>query len=160
SKKLYVTRRHQKPLRQATYNADKRYLVNHWKGLHSIPVRSIKLAHVASALNDIKRDHGLTSAERAREALSGFFPWAIRQGLTEVNPVIATEHPFPSGNARTRVLSPDEIRAILGACREDDFGRIVKLLFFTGCRIGEIGGLQGNGIDVRNETNTNPGSRA
>src|SRR5262249_62341595 len=77
----------------------------------------------------------------------------------EVNPVTATEHPFPSGNARTRVLSPDEIRAILGACRDDDFGRIVKLLFFTGCRIGEIGGLQWNEIDLENDTITIPGAR-
>ena len=156
AKGLFVTKRHNEPLRPATYNADKRYLLQHWKALHNLPIRSIKLVDVAGALNDIVRRHGLSSAEHAREVLSGFFAWAMRQGLCEANPVILVEHPQPSPKLRSRVLKPEEIRAIWATCRDDDFGRIIKLLFFTGCRIGEIGGLQWSEIDLETDTITAP----
>src|SRR5262249_2632928 len=159
AKGLFVTKRHNEPLRPATYNADKRYLLQHWRALHNLPVRAIKLADVAGALNDIRRRHGLSSAEHAREVLSGFFAWAMRQGVCEANPVILVEHPQPSQKPRSRVLKPEEIRAIWATCRDDDFGRIVKLLFFTGCRIGEIGGLKWGEIDLETDTITLPGER-
>jgi integrase len=37
---------------------------------------------------------------------------------------------------------------IWAACRDDDFGRIVKLLFLTGCRRDEIGGLSWNEVNL------------
>jgi integrase len=45
--------------------------------------------------------------------------------------------------ARTRTLGDDELRAIWSATEgEGDYARIVRLCMLTGCRRGEIGGLQ------------------
>ena len=43
---------------------------------------------------------------------------------------------------RRRVLSNHEIVAVLGACRDDDFGRIVRLLLLTGQRRDEVAGMR------------------
>ena len=39
------------------------------------------------------------------------------------------------------MLSDEELAAIWGACRNDDFGRIVRLLILTGQRREEVGGM-------------------
>src|SRR5262249_29628648 len=58
----------------------------------------------------------------------------------EHNPVIGTRK--PQGNApRERLLSDDEIAALWSGCRDDDFGRIIRLLILLGARRAEIGGI-------------------
>ena len=69
------------------------------------------------------------------------YSWAMKEGLCESNRSIATNDPAAGIPTRDRVLSDDEIRAIWTACRDDDFGRILKLLLLTGARRDEIGGL-------------------
>src|SRR5262249_48894574 len=69
-----------------------------------------------------------------------FYVWAMQEGLIEANPVIGTR--APQGNKpRDRVLSNVEFVAIWNACKDDDYGKIIKLLILTGCRRAEIGGI-------------------
>jgi integrase len=62
--------------------------------------------------------------------------------LTEANPVIGTNRAVDE-ISRDRVLSDQELTAIWRACRDDDFGRIVRLLMLTGQRREEVGGMAG-----------------
>ncbi len=63
------------------------------------------------------------------------------EGLCEHNPVVGTNKAAPAVS-RDRVLSDAETVAIWNAADEaTDFGKIVRLLFLTGCRRDEIGGL-------------------
>jgi integrase len=146
-------------LRPNTYNADKRYLTQHWKPLHKVPVHAITRREVAARLTEIVQQHGATSAARARGALSAFFAWAIREGIAEANPVVGTNDPAVGIESRDRVLSPDEIRIIWNCCRDDDFGTIVKLLMLTGARRDEIGGLRWHEIDLDRGMLHIPGDR-
>jgi len=83
----------------------------------------------------------------------------MREGLCEANPVIGTNDPRTGRRSRDRVLDAAEIRSIWNACRDDDFGRIIKLLFLTGCRREEIGGLKWSEINMETGKLTIPGSR-
>src|SRR5262249_48831696 len=87
----------------------------------------------------IRRDHGDIVAAKARQAAMTLFAWSMQQGLIEANPVIGTEKPS-EGVARERVLSDDELVRIWRACKDDDFGRVVRLLLLLGARRQEIGG--------------------
>ncbi|MEH3118878.1 MAG: tyrosine-type recombinase/integrase [Methylorubrum populi] len=49
---------------------------------------------------------------------------------------------------RTRVLSEDEIARVLKACRDDDFGRIVRLLLMTGQRRDEVADMAWAEVDL------------
>ena len=46
------------------------------------------------------------------------------------------------------MLAPEELKAIWKQCRDDDFGRIVRLLLLTACRREEIGGLRWSEVDI------------
>jgi integrase len=146
-------------LRPSTYKAAKRYFARQWAPLGERPIDAIKRADVAATLQDIIRAHGRTSAARARGNLSALYGWAMREGLCEVNPVIATNDPAAGIKPRERVLADHEIRAIWNACRENDFGRIVRLLLLLGCRREEIGALRWTEIDFNTGVMTIPGTR-
>jgi integrase len=149
-------------MRPNTYKAAERYFRVHWKPLHSRPIESaakIGRADIAARLQELTKQHGRTSAARARDYLSAMYSWAMKEGLCESNPVLATNDPTAGRLPRDRVLSDHEIRIIWAACQNDRFGQILKLLLLTGCRREEIGALKWNEINFDTGVLTIPGSR-
>jgi integrase len=146
-------------LRPNSFNAAERYLAKHWKPLHSRPLETIKRADVASRLQETTKTYGRTSAARGRDTLSALFGWAMKEGLCEANPVLATNDPTEGMQPRDRVLNDDEVRAMWNACEEDDGGRIIKLLLLTGCRREEIGGLKWSEVNLDAGLMSIPGTR-
>lgn len=149
-----------KPIVRAnTYVADHRYMTGYWKPLHRLPVDQVSRRLVAARLGEIVSDHGVTAAARARQSLSAFFAWLIGEGIAGENPVIGTNNPGQDLRARDRVLTEDELRSIWLACRDDDFGRIVRLLMLTGARRDEIGGLRDSELALDKCSLNIPGTR-
>jgi integrase len=146
-------------LRPNTVNAAKRYFAEHWKPLHGRPLEAIKRADVAARLQESIKAYGRTSAARGRDNLSALFSWAMKEGLCELNPVLATNDPTEGIQPRDRVLNDDEVRAIWNACDDSDSGRIVRLLLLTGCRREEIGALKWSEINLGSGILTIPGTR-
>jgi integrase len=145
--------------RPRTYLETERYLLTSWKPLHRVSVFNISRRHVAHRVADIAANHGAMAATRARATLSAMFNWAIREGLDiPVNPVIGTNRPVQP-KSRERVLTDAELSAIWSACRDDDYGRIVKLLLLTGQRREEVGGMQWAELDTVSGRWTIPGAR-
>jgi integrase len=75
------------------------------------------------------------------------------------NPVVGTNDPAAHIQARDRVLTETELCAIWQACADDDFGRIIRLLMFTGARRDEIGGLRWSEVDLDRGLLNIPGTR-
>jgi hypothetical protein len=125
--------------RARSLDATRRYLRVHWAPLKEIPIDRVHRATVAARLKEIAKENGPVAANRARQCLSAFFGWAMREGLTDLNPVAATNQAVEE-TSRERVLSDDELKAIWRTCRDDTFGRIVRLLILTGQRRDEVGG--------------------
>lgn len=149
-----------KPIVRAnTYVADHRYLTNYWKPLHGLSVDRVDRRLVAARLGEIVDEHGVTAAARARQSLSGFFSWLIGEGIAHENPVIGTNNPMAETRSRDRVLTDSELRTIWQACRDDDFGRIVRLLMLTAARRDEIGGLRRSELELERGLLNIPGSR-
>jgi integrase len=125
-----------------------RYLTGSaFRPLHGMPVDTISRNDVAARLLVVIREHGPIVAARARAALSTFFVWAMQMGLAEANPVIGTIKP-QEGKPRERVLSDAELAAIWAACKDDDHGKIIKLLILLGARRAEVGGMAWTEIDL------------
>jgi integrase len=150
--------RQQTRLRPRSFHDTQRYLRELWKPLHRLHLPRISRKDVAARLDTIANGNGLITADRARAALSAFFGWALREGLCEVNPVLATNKAAEL-KSRERVLSDEELRIIWSALPDSDYGCIVKLLLLTGQRREEIGGLQRPEIDFDECTITLPGAR-
>jgi integrase len=158
----YLARRHHEtgkdPLRKSSYEATELYLQKHWKPLHGLQASKVDRSAIASRLTAIEAQISSVTAARARVALSSMFAWAIGQGIVNSNPVIGTNKP-PEPEARDRVLSNAEIADIWAFCRDDNFGRIVKLLLLTGARRDEIGDLVQGEIDLERDVITLPAER-
>lgn len=136
-------------LRRNTYISEERYLRRHCAPLHKKPVTKITFEDIAALVRTLIKDHGATSAARARGSLSSFFAWCMRQGFgVKSNPTVGTDNPVYGKEPRDRVLTDDEIRSIWRGCLDDDFGKIVKLLLLTACRRDEIGCLRWQEIDL------------
>jgi integrase len=145
-------------LRPRSYHDTRRYLQELWKPLHRLHLPRISRKDVATRLGTIANENGLITADRARAALSVFFTWAVREGLCEVNPVLATNK-AAKPKSRERVLSDVELKALWSALPDSDYGRIVKLLLLTGQRREEIGGLRWSEIDWDGQQILLPGER-
>jgi integrase len=80
-------------------------------------------------------------------------------GLVEANPVIGSVKPKDNAS-RERALTDAELVAVWRASGDDDYGRAVKLLIFTGCRRQEIGGMRWSELDAERGTWTLPATRS
>jgi len=138
----------QPTVRPRTFVEMQRYLCgSYFKALHSVPADQITRRDVAARLLVIDRECGVVTALRARSHISSFFAWGIAQGLMDSNPVVGAAQLKPPP-ARDRVLDDAELSAILRACEDDDFGKIVRLLIILGARRTEVGGLRWSELDL------------
>jgi integrase len=150
----------QSQVRKRTMEEVKRYLTgDYFKPLHGMPIDKVSRRDVAGRLVVITREHSSIAAARARATLSAFFVWAMQSGLVEANPVIGTLKPKDT-KPRERVLNGAELAAIWCGCKDDDYGRIVRLLILLGARRGEIGGMCWREFDLEKASWTLPVARS
>jgi integrase len=97
------------------------------------------------------------TANRVRSSLSGFFSWAIAEGLIDNTPVAWTER--REEVSRARVLTDAELREIWAALKDDAYGDILRLLLLTGARREEVGGLRRSELDLARALITLPPER-
>ena len=98
---------------------------------------------IAKELERIEIESGASTAGHVRSHLSTFFAWLMaKKGVPLIsNPVDGTD--AVTRKPRTRLLQPDEVRAIFGALLPpgDDYSDVVRLLFLCGLRRAEAAGL-------------------
>jgi hypothetical protein len=145
----YLTLR-QSIWRPASLKVAKLYLAGaYFKPLHPRPIGEITHPDIASCLRAIERGHGAATSAAARRAVSAFFGWAMEEGLlgsSPVNPVAGTRQ--TPKQERDRVLTAAEFIAVWNACREDDYGIVVRLLMLLAARPSEIGGMCWSELDL------------
>ena len=150
--------RKEKTLRPRTLSELSRHLRVLWKPLHQLQIGSVDRSMIASRLVTLASENGAHSSDHARTSLSTLFTWAVKEGLVDSNPVAATNRPVEPV-ARDRVLTDGELHEIWTACRDDDYGRIVRLLILTGQRREEISALEWSEVDREKALLSLPASR-
>jgi len=144
-------------LRPRSYKEVARHLTKHCKPLQGQPVTAISQRAVADLLRKLVQEAGDVTANRVRASLHALFTWVLKEGirLPEGN-IIAHTHKRDE-KSRDRVLSLPELKAIWDACRDDDYGDILRLLILTGQRANEIAALRWD--EVHDEMIVLPGER-
>ena len=135
----------QSELRDASYVEVERYLNRYARALHGLPATAIDRKRIADFLDSIARHSGPVSANRARTSLSALFAWAMRKGLHDSNPVVATE--TRKEKSRHRVLTDPELSTVWNMLGDGDYADILRLLILTGQRAREIADLRRSEID-------------
>jgi integrase len=112
------------------------------------------------ALLDTVRDRAPVMANRNLAAVRKLFNWCLARDVIQISPCSLIEPPAPE-RSRDRILSDDELRLVWNAAGKDPspFGPLVKLLMLTGQRLGEVGGMQWDELDLKNRLWTLPAER-
>ena len=107
------------------------------------PIGRIKKCDVVELVERVAEGDGVRRgapirANRLLAHVKRLFAWAAHRDLIEVSPATAVERPAREVS-RDRVLDDDELAAIWRAAEDlDAYGRLVRLLIATGCRLSEI----------------------
>jgi integrase len=99
-----------------------------------------------------------TWANRAVELLKGAYGWAVEDELLPASPVVGIKA-FDE-RSRSRVLTSDEIHAVLQAIEFEPFGDVFRLLFWTGARRSEVTEMTWAEVDLRAKVWRLPADRA
>ena len=83
----YLTAR-ESELRAKSLSEVTRYLKHAWQPLHPHSIDTITRQNVVTVVDELARDNGKVTADRARTALSAFFGWAIDAGYLDTNPTL------------------------------------------------------------------------
>jgi integrase len=142
---LYLARQKER-LRPRALVEVERHLLVHAKRLHGLALAKLARRDVAAVLTAVASVKSGATANRVRASLSGFFAWAIREGLIDANPTAWTER--RDEISRSRVLTDSELSEIWAALKGDFYGAIVRLLLLTGARREEIGALRWSEVDL------------
>lgn len=145
-------------LRPRYFAEIERQLKRDWGPLHGAGVDVIGRQDVVRIVDQISTGQGPVAADRARVALSGFYGWCIDRGHCDLNPTLNIKARADT-RSRERVLAEAELIEIWNSCREDDYGRILRLLILTGQRRQEIGDLAWSEINVDKKQIELPGAR-
>ena len=124
-------------VRPSTLRHLERHLLVNLAPLHSLPINNVDRRAIAAQL--ARMNGSPVQANRTRSTLTSFLNWAMREGLIDSNPALATNK-YPE-RQRDRVLTNAELRALWLALPGGDFGDILKILILTGAREREISGL-------------------
>jgi site-specific recombinase XerD len=92
-----------------------------------------------------------TAATRHR-AIARLFSWLVEEGEIEQSPMARVKAPHVPED-RPAVLSLEDMRRLVGACRGTDFearrdAAILRMLIDTGVRLGELAGLRVEDVDL------------
>lgn len=124
----------------------KREVLSAWSGKS---IHSISKQDIVSLLDKIVDRGSPATANRTYKAIRALFNWCIERSLIEKSPCAGTAKPAPE-RARARVLSDDELGAMIHAARTIGFpyGSMVEFLVLTAQRRGEAAGLVWDEIDL------------
>lgn len=131
-----------------------------WKEVERILQREFVAVHGQRDIREIKRHDILElmdgaiergaayQANRIHSNLRKLFNWCLERGIVDVSPVMGTKPPTRE-QARDRVLTDDEIRAVFRACEKDayPFRQFVPLLLATAQRRGEVSQMKWSEVD-------------
>jgi integrase len=145
-------------LRPNTVREIRRHLARDWAPIQHIATNAVSRIQISARLGEIVAEHGPVAANRSRASLSAFFAWCVREGLTDLNPVVGARRP-EAERARERVLKDREIAAIWKAVGDGAYGKILRLLLLTGQRRQEVGAIAAEEIDLERRIWLLPASR-
>ena len=123
-------------LRPLTVKLYRRHLTTHFP-FERKSIGDITPREIVSRLNRLNDRPG--EKEHAYRIGRTFFEWCVKQHILDANPVAKLSKP-PSGKARERVLTTDELAAVWDASQslKTPFCGLVALLVATGARRGEM----------------------
>jgi site-specific recombinase XerD len=115
-------------------------------------IPNVRREHVEAFLEYLLAKWTPSTASNRYKSLRVFFAWCVDEGEIQQSPM-AKMRPPRIGEQRTRVLSPDDLRALLKACSGSAFDdrrdtAIVMTFLDSGARLAELVNLRIQDVDL------------
>jgi len=138
-------------IRESTWHAYNGHLKNHFHSLNSIKINRITIARVEKFISE-KQENGmnLSTLKKVIITFNQVVKYAIRHRYIDYNPVRDAEKPTGQGEEekpKIRILSPEEINALLNNTDDLKHRTLFKLAIMSGARQGELLGLKWTDVD-------------
>ena len=114
-----------------------------------VTVRRVTVYHLRSYLAKLK-EKGLkeSTMEGYRQVFSSFFGWLFREGLIEKNPVVNLGS-IKVPKVQKLIFSDIDMELMRQSCENVRDKAIICFLASTGCRVGELVGVNINAVDLK-----------
>lgn len=109
-------------------------------------VASITARDIERYINQFAKTYAKKTVVTQRQIIRQILNKAQREGYIAYNPAEAVLLPKNLPQKKRRAPSPDQIKKIKAGL-SDDFGLFAFLIYYTGCRRGEVEGLKYEDID-------------
>jgi integrase len=153
---LHVRRKNRASTARHTESIFNGIVLPAWRGR---TVGSIRRRDVIELVESVAARGRGCRANRTLTALSKLFNWLVARDALASSPVTGVERPHKE-EARTRILSDDELRALWLACGHDGaLGQAIQMLILTGTRRNEVGHMRWLEIDEDRRLWTLPAGR-
>ena len=112
---------------------------------NDLPVDEIRLEHLRAYLSGFTHLKTSSLANRVR-VVKVFFKWLHEEETLLRNPAVKLKEPrLP--HRIPKALSIEEVELLRDACASLREHALIEFFFATGCRVGEVYGLNQNGLD-------------
>lgn len=159
---LFIDRYAKANTKEQTWRESERLIATHVLPLwRARLVQEISKRDVIELMDSIVDRGAPVSANRTLAVIRRMFGWLVERGVLIANPCANVRGPTAE-KSRDRVLSDDELRAILRACDglNEPFGALIKILALTAQRRDEVGQMSWREIDLDARLWTIPKERA
>jgi integrase len=111
-------------------------------------IRDIKRPHVLEIIDAAVERGSPYQANRILASVRKLFNWCLERGIVEVTPIAGLKAPTKE-TSRDRVLTDDELKALLSACLNDTypFRQYVPILLATATRRAELAEMRWSEIE-------------
>jgi len=141
---LHVHRKNRASSARGTEGIFNRIVLPAWRGR---TIGSIRRRDVIDLVESVAARGRGYRANRTLAALSKLFNWLVARDVLVSSPAAGVER-LHKEEARTRVLSDDELRALWLACDSDGVSdQAIQVLILTGARRSEVGHMRWQEID-------------
>lgn len=101
-------------------------------------LKDVRVEHVIRYLEGGLSKKSNSSKNLAKAVISSLFNFAIRSGYLDFNPTVAIKAKKVQSKFYEKVLSLDEIKALIAAAKWQRDKLIVELFYMTGIRLSEL----------------------
>ena len=138
-------------VRKSTWTGYQGHLKNHFAAVNNIKINRITIAKVEKFISDKQADNvNLATLRKLIITFNQVMKYAVRHRYIDYNPVRDAERPRDQGKERKdpiRILTPDEINALIDATADQKYKVLFKLAIMSGARQGELLGLKWIDVD-------------
>ncbi|MGM4991278.1 tyrosine-type recombinase/integrase [Tardiphaga sp. 841_E9_N1_2] len=131
--------------------------------LTELPAEEIKRRDLRRLLDAVSDRGAPREAEKQRQSIGAMFNWATSQDIVSSSPIRGLKA-YSSGEARDRILSPEEIRDFWkwldSSDLTDDMADALRLQLCLGARIGETAGMRAEELNQMSWQWTLPAARS